>query len=431
MISLPCSRWRLRRASAAALVPLVVLALSGPCAAHALSLDEAIALAQAHSPAMSARDSEVRALREQAVQAGTRPDPVLRLSLDNLPINGADRWSTTRDFMTARSIGLAQTLPSGEKRAARTAERERQADALAALAGSQAVAVRREAAWAWWALRAASQRRQALQVQAVQAADLVLAADAAWRGGRGSANALLTAREQEQRLRQALLASDAESGAARAALQRWTGEPVPERLAEAPAIDTGLPDAAELLARHPDGQAATVRVAASRAMAHLAHAERSSDWSVELMLSQRGPRYADMVSLGVSIPLTLQRGRRQNREVAARLAEVDAREAEAEEVMRELDRQLQTWRLEWQAALAQRELIDRQREPLTRQRAQMVLAAYRAGQETLASVIEAQQAALSLALERIDVELSAARAWSALAYALPPTEGITARGERP
>jgi outer membrane protein TolC len=149
------------------------------------------------------------------------------------------------------------------------------------------------------------------------------------------------------------------------------------------------------------------------------------------MLSQRGSRYTDMVSLGVSIPLTLQRGLRQDRELAARLAEASAREAEAEDVQRELEQQLQTWRLQWQAALAQRELIDRQRAPLARERVQAALAAYRAGQETLATVIEARQAELSLALERIDVELSGARAWSALTYALPRDQKAVAQGERP
>lgn len=432
MVSLPCSRWRLRRALGAALLPVAGLAaLLGSPTLHALTLDEAVALAQSRSSAISARNSEARAMGEQAVQAGTRPDPVLRLSLDNLPINGAERWSTTRDFMTMRSVGVMQTLPSSNKREARRLERERQAEALAAQAVVQAAAVRREAAWTWWGLRAAAQRREVLQAQVEQTADLLLAAEAAWRSGRGSASAAITAHEQGQRMQQALLAATAEHEAARTSLQRWTRETAPARLAEAPAIDGGLPDIAALLAQHPETQAAQARIAATHAMAGLADAERSPDWSVELMLSQRGAHYADMVSLGVSIPLTLQRGLRQDRELSARLAEASAREAEAEDVQLELGQQLQTWRLQWQAALAQRELIDRQRAPLARERVQAALAAYRAGQETLATVIEARQAELSLALERIDVELSGARAWSALTYALSRDQKAVAQGERP
>ncbi len=432
MVSSPCSRNGLRGALRAALPPLAGLFFwSGSPVLHALTLDEAVALAQMRSPAVAASESEARALRELAVQAGTRPDPMLRLSLNNLPVNGTDRWSTTRDFMTMRSVGVEQALPSSGKREARRAERDRQADAQLAQAAAQAAAARRKAAWAWWDLRAAGLRRQAIQAQTVHAADLLLAAEAAWRGGRGSASALIAARDEGLRLQQALLVAVEEQEVARTALQRWT-QVVPEQLPEAPAIDTELPTDITLLTQHPEGLVAQARTAATRAMASLADAERSPDWSVELMYSRRGSRYTDMVSVGLSIPLTLDRAHRQDRELAARLAEADAREAEAEDVQRELARQFQTWRSQWRSALAQRELIDSQREPLARQRVQAVLAAYRTGQEPMASVIEAQQAALALALERIDVELSAARAWSALAFALPSSRQlVTAAGDHP
>jgi hypothetical protein len=47
------------------------------------------------------------------------PDPVLKLGLNNLPIDGPDRYSVTRDFMTMRSVGVMQELTRADKRSAR------------------------------------------------------------------------------------------------------------------------------------------------------------------------------------------------------------------------------------------------------------------------------------------------------------------------
>src|SRR5213594_2741353 len=48
----------------------------------------------------------VAAAREMAVAAAQLPDPMLKFGIDNLPINGPDRFSVARDFMTMRRIGV-------------------------------------------------------------------------------------------------------------------------------------------------------------------------------------------------------------------------------------------------------------------------------------------------------------------------------------
>mgnify|MGYP002388815669 FL=1 len=171
----------------------------------------------------------------------------------------------------------------------------------------------------------------------------------------------------------------------------------------------------------------------ARAVAAVAREERDPDWGVELMLSQRGSAYSDMLSVAVSIPLTSNRGRRQDRELAASLAQADAMEAEWQEAQRSRRQQIATWQQDGLAALAQRELIDRERLPLARQRVDLALAAYRSGAAPLSAVLEARQTRLVLALERIEMELSVARPWAAL-EALSATKALSmnppTRGER-
>src|SRR2546421_4787664 len=92
-----------------AALALVVL----PAAAQPLSLQEAQRRALERSRQLAAQDSAVLASREMAVAAGQLPDPTLKLGIDNVPVNGADRFSLTRDFMYIRRIGVIQELTPG------------------------------------------------------------------------------------------------------------------------------------------------------------------------------------------------------------------------------------------------------------------------------------------------------------------------------
>ena len=69
-----------------------------------LTLDQALRAAQDRSRQLVAQDAAAAGWREMAVSAGQRPDPTLKVGVNNLPIDGPDRLSLTRDFMTMRSV---------------------------------------------------------------------------------------------------------------------------------------------------------------------------------------------------------------------------------------------------------------------------------------------------------------------------------------
>ena len=91
---------------------LILLALlpaaRGFAEPSALTLEMAVQQALERSPGHRAAESAIQASRESALQAGQLPDPMLKLGIDNLPVEGPDRWSLTRDFMTMRRIGIEQ-----------------------------------------------------------------------------------------------------------------------------------------------------------------------------------------------------------------------------------------------------------------------------------------------------------------------------------
>src|SRR5437660_10476908 len=114
-------------------VSFIVLALvvSSACARAAeapLTLAEAQRRAVDRSRQLVAQDYAVTASREMAVAAGQLPDPVATLGVNNLPINGPDAWSLTRDFMTMSSVGMMQEFTRAEKREARAERFEREAE---------------------------------------------------------------------------------------------------------------------------------------------------------------------------------------------------------------------------------------------------------------------------------------------------------------
>ncbi len=166
--------------------------------------------------------------------------------------------------------------------------------------------------------------------------------------------------------------------------------------------------------------------AMAEADAEAARTNKRADVSVELMFSQRGSRYSNMVSIGVSLPLPWDRPQRQDRELAARLAQAEAVRAEREELARELRLEVESWVEALRAGLAQLALIDRDRMPLAAQGIDASLAAFRSGQAPLSVVLEARRAALALQMERIDMELQSARLWARLAFLIPQEPTVTA-----
>ena len=394
-----------------------------------LSLGAAVRSALAHSRGLQASDAAAAGARDMAVAAAQRPDPVLRLSLDNLPVNGPDRFSTTRDFMTMRSVALMQTLPNADKRRARGERFEREADAALSERTQRLAELQQAVAQAWLERRLQEQRVRVLQAQIDEARVLVNTTEAATRGGRGATTDWIAAREALAQLEQALIGAQANVANARLTLARWTGGPPQQPLAELPAISNTTLDAQTLTGRVdelPDLAALQAREAVARAEAELARQEQRPDWTAELMFSQRGSQYSNMVSIAVSVPLQWDAPRRQQRELTARLARVDALQAEREEQARERRLQIHRWQQDWRAGLDRLAFLQRERQPLAEQRTEAALAAYRGGREGLGAVLQARRQVLELQLERINLERETAGLWAQLEYLIPDTAPMQA-----
>ena len=402
------------------------LAVSAAGFVHAaegpLSLDAARQLATERSRRLVGQDALVAAARDRAAAATRLPDPMLRLGINNLPVTGPERFSLTEDFMTMRSIGMAQEFTRSEKRKARQARFDREADAATAAQAAAHADLDREVALAWLGRHFEEARRVLLLRQREQARLQIDAAEALLRGARGSPADVLAARSLVEQLGDRLAESDQRIAVATNALARWVGPAANGPLAPPPAFDA-LPfsddDLAARLEHHPQLAMMTRQVDVARAQAEMARAERQSDWSVEFMYSQRGPAYSNMVSVNVSIPLRWNRKDRQDRELAAELSTVEAMRAEREEAVRAHEAEVRDMLLESRSKRERLRRYDGALLPLAQDRTKSALAAYRAGSGLLAAVLEARRNEIDVQFERLQLERDVARLWAQLNYLVP------------
>jgi outer membrane protein TolC len=396
-----------------------------------LTLDEALRLAADRSSVLKAQDFAADAANEMALAAQQLPDPVLKGGIYNLPINGADRFSLTRDFMTMRSVGVMQEFTREAKRKARSARFEREMEvalngrALALSTLQQGVAV------AWLDRYYRERMRELLVLQRTETTLQIEAAEAAYRGGRGSQADVFTARSAVAQLDDRIRQIELQITTAKTRLARWIGPNAEEVLATPPDMTNVRLASGDLgthLKHHPQIALMLSQEAVALAEADIARSYKKPDLSVELMYSQRGPAYSNMVSVNVSIPLQLDQKNRQDREVSAKMALVEQLRAQREETTREHFSEAQGWLQQWQSLQDRMTHFEDSLIPLTTERTRASIAAYRGGAGTLLAALEARRMEIDTRMERLRLEMESAGLWAQLEYLIPPEHLVSAAG---
>ena len=388
-------------------------------ATQTLTLDMALQLAQERSRQLVAHDATASAARHMAVAAAQLPDPVLKAGVNNLPVTGPDAYSLTRDPLTMRSIGVMQEFVRDDKRRARALRFEREAEAAQAARTLSLSNLQRDTTIAWMDRFYQERLYELLARQRNEALLQIDAADAAYRGARGSQADVLAARSAVAQIDDRLAQAERQVATAKTQLARWIGDVALQLLGDLP--DTShmrlsTEDLATQLSHHPQITVLARQEAVAQADAQIAQTGRQTDWSVELMYNQLGPAYANMVSINLAIPLQWDQKNRQNRELSAKLAVVEQLRAEREEAIRTHVSEVQAMLQEWQSNRQRLSRYDLTLLPLARERVKAALAAYRGSNGTLSAVLEARRGDIETQMERLRLEMETARLWAQLNY---------------
>lgn len=404
-------------------ISCLLAALALPAQAQApLTLAEAQRRAVERSQQIAAQDAMVRASREMAVAAGQLPDPVLKMGIDNLPVNREERWSVTRDFMTMRRIGLMQEWTRGEKRELRARKFDREAEKSAADRSAAVASIQRNTALAWLDRHYAEAMLAVLGEQVELVKGEAVAAEGVYRGGRGSQADVIAAHSALAGLEDKASELRRRVAVAKTSLARWIGEGADAPLAAAPALDGVRLHEASLeheLLRHPDIASLGKREEIAATEAKIAQAARNPDWTFEVAYQQRGPLYSNMVSFGVSVPLPWDRANRQDREIAAKLALADQARAEREETLRSHVGEVRAMLAEWQSGRERLARYAKDLLPLAGERSRAALAAYQGGRAGIGELLMARRNEIEVRMQAVQLEMETARLWAQLNFLIP------------
>ncbi|HEP6427352.1 TPA: TolC family protein [Burkholderia cenocepacia] len=389
----------------------------------AFTLDAALQSATDQSASMQAAQASVRASSEAAVKAGQLPDPMLKAGIDNLPINGGQRFTIGQDFMTARRIGIEQEWVSGNKRRLRSTLASEMVGRERAGYLMQLANVRQQTATAWLNAIYAKQALALQQALLDHMSHELAATKASYRGAKASAADVIQAHAMLAQTQDQVLKAQQTYQTATIGLSRWTAVPVTDVTGQPPAPESfvsSLP-LEELRILQPALVAAADDIAVAEADTAVANSERSPNWTWEIAYQQRGGAYSNMVSVGVTIPLPLNRKNRQNRDVAEKAELATKARLTYEDTLRQVQADIRSQ----SAILASgRERITHLSQsllPAADQRVQLANAAYRAGTGPLADTFAARRAQLDAQLQVLDLKREVSQTWAQLEYQVVPS----------
>jgi outer membrane protein, heavy metal efflux system len=325
----------------------------------AVTLDSLVALARTRNPAVQAAESRVVEAHATIGPAGARPDPMLMAGVLDFPYG---KVGYTDNF-TMNMLRVTQTFPYPGKLSLATRAAEADEAAAHATLAQQRLDVERDVRTAYYELAFVRRAQEIVRHNADVLTDLSKITETRYGVGTSTQADVLRARVEIARLgdESASLASQERSALARlnAVLDRPSATPVgiaviPQTIVRLAVADSAshvhfssaalgsaafgaaaadsplLPmDSLQSLAiaNSPMLHAHEARISAQERRLDLARKAHLPDFDISLEYDQR-PQFRDYVSFFVSVPLRLQKRRKQDQEVVGAGAELSALEAE-------------------------------------------------------------------------------------------------------
>ena len=394
------------------------------------AIDSLVARAIAVSPALAAARQRVDAARARIGPAGARPDPMLFAGIQNQPL-GSEATTVSAngivtpggpDPMTMRTIGVSQTIPFPGKLGLRTQAAEREVDVAAAALDDARLGVVRDVRTAYYELAYLDQALRITEQERTVLSNGVGVTESHYSVGGGMEQDVLKARLEIARLADNANALRERRAAQLAALNALLDRPseaaidsatIPVRIAHAavadsanrvrfasnvfgaPASNSPLPDVQALQAMAIANSAMLreheARIAAQASRVALAEKATRPDVDVSVQYEQRSG-FTDMVTATVSVPIAIQHGRKQDADIAAERAELEALQEEHHANLNELRSQVAKLYADLERQRTQLALDVTSILPQGRAAVAATTATYEAGKTDLLTLFDSQSA---------------------------------------
>jgi outer membrane protein, heavy metal efflux system len=384
---------------------------SPPRYLEALTLEQALEIAERSQPELAEARANVEAAEGRARQAGAFPNPEAIVGAHQIPLNGPN----DREYVA----GVGQTLPLGGR-----LSNTRQAESLDREVRARGLEVKRREI----RKRVHSAFATALYQEAAYQAQSGIAQNA-----QKTVSTTLARFEAGDALREDLARVEMESARAQMEFQRAAslrerallalgtamGDPALPVKTLAGTLDTTLEiptleALAASLTEHPEASQAEADIRARNAWLDAAKAERIPDVRVEVLYHRLEASRSDTVDLGLSIPLPLF-NRNEGRLREAR-AEVAAAEARAKTARNEVTARLHQAHLQLTSALANSRTLKTDILPRAETLLKGAEARYAAGDISLAELLPAQRDWAAMRLSYLESLRDVMQAWAELKF---------------
>lgn len=385
-----------------------------------LTIAEVEDLALADEPGQLAMQARAAALGERAVVAGALPDPVLRMGLNNFPIQSG---GFTTEGMTSAGVGIRQIFPSGSTREIGTRQYEFLASEVNNGADARGRNVLTAARSAWLDAYFWGQSHDLVKESRPFFDDLATISRSLYAVGRKSQQDVLRAELELSRIDDRLIEIERHQAQAQAVLAEWIGSdaqrPVADKL---PPWDDPPPlgSLIQNLSQHPMTLAADAQIAAREAGVELADQRSKPQWALDMAYSYRdgslpnGDPRSDFISVGVTVGLPFFRSKSVDSTLSAALQERTAAESSKTRLMRELQSRLEAEYSRWQDLSRRLALYEERILGQAREHAQAAMLAYQSDSGDFADVMRGYIDNLNTRTEYIRLQVERAQSYAVL-----------------
>ncbi|MFY8275396.1 TolC family protein [Pseudoalteromonas sp. SSDWG2] len=418
----------------------LTLGLSSPVALsqQKLSLEQAIMLAHQNDPWLEGNRLQQQAIEHKSIASGTLPDPTVSVGLMNMPV---DTWSFEQEGMTQLKVGVTQMFPRGDSLDITQNKLQLQSSQYPLLRANRKAQLQSQVSQLWLDAYLANRTIELIKADRVLFEQIAEVAQASYASAIGKTRQQDVIRAQLEivQLEDRLTVEQQKLETSLAALNEW----LQEYDQEAQALNFDVNDAqhtysvadalpamrlsngdllaaqpynrsavAAVIASHPALMAIDVKQQVSAKDVELAQQSYKPQWGVNASYGYRGDMpsgdsRADFFSVGVSFDLPLFTQHRQDKQVAASVAQTEAVKTEKLLLMKQMlsaiEKEMkQIVRLKDRKSLYENQLLKQ-----TYDQAQAALTAYTNDDGDFAEVVRARIAELNARISalKIDVDL--------------------------
>jgi outer membrane protein TolC len=427
---------------------------ASPSDGQELTLTMAVAIAQQNDPWLTGSHHGQRAIEAQQIAAGTLPDPVMSLSLANLPI---DSFDFNQEAMTQFKVGVSQMFPQGDTLALKQKQLQEMGKQFPLMREDRRAKVAIQVSQLWLEAYRAQQSIALIEMNRSLFEQLADVAQASYSSavGRTRQQDIIRAQLELTRLDDHLVQLKQRQQVSWQKLSEWLSfhlisdesasdqfTPELDRIpllhssdntevsamarytlsAQFPDIRlldarVGEPDwrpsqqtLVELFSSHPAVKAVEQKIGATAVGVELAQQKYKPNWGLNASYGYRdddlmGRNRDDFFSLGVTFELPLFTSNRQDQQVTAAVAQTASVKTEKWQLLRNMLANFESSRAQYFQVERRHALYQQQLLPQMHQQAEASLTAYTHDDGDFAEVVRARIAELNGQIDALDIAI--------------------------